>query len=280
MLAFAVPASAQEKLRVVATFSILGDLVSQVGGDKIALTILVGPDTDAHTYQPKPNDLRVLAGAKVLVSNGLGFEGWIDRLADAASFKGTRIVASTNAAAELLDNRPDPHCWQDVACTRRYVGNIATGLANADPANAAFYREQAQAYDIRLAALEAWIRGEIATVPEDRRKAITGHNSFHYFARAYDVQFEAPRGYSTDSEPSARDMAQLIRQVRAQKIKALFIENMTNPVLIDEIARDAGATVGPRLYSDALSKPGGPAPTYEAMMRYNVGALVAGMSKN
>lgn len=280
MLAFAVPASAQEKLRVVATFSILGDLVSQVGGDKIALTILVGPDTDAHTYQPKPNDLRVLAGAKVLVSNGLGFEGWIDRLADAASFKGTRIVASTNAAAELLDNRPDPHCWQDVACTRRYVGNIATGLANADPANAAFYREQAQAYDIRLAALEAWIRGEIATVPEDRRKAITGHNSFHYFARSYGVQFEAPRGYSTDSEPSARDMAQLIRQVRAQKIKALFIENMTNPVLIDEIARDAGATVGPRLYSDALSKSGGPAPTYEAMMRYNVAALVAGMSKN
>jgi zinc/manganese transport system substrate-binding protein len=280
LLFFAVPASARERLKVVATFSILGDLVAQVGGDRIDLTILVGPDTDAHTYQPRPNDLRVLAGAKVLVSNGLGFEGWIDRLADAASFKGTRIVVSTNAAAELLDNRPDPHCWQDVACTRRYVANIATGLADADPANAAFYRDQAQAYDARLAVLEAWIRGEIATVPEDRRKAITGHNSFYYFSRSYGVQFEAPRGVSTDSEPSARDMAQLIRQVRAQKIKALFIENMTNPVLIDEIARDAGATVGPRLYSDALSKSGGPAPTYEAMMRYNVGALVAGMSKN
>ena len=275
LLAFAVPAVAQDKLKVVATFSILGDLVAEVGGDTIDLTILVGPDTDAHTYQPKPNDLRVLAGARVLVSNGLGFEGWIDRLADAASFKGTRIVASTNAAAG-----PDPHCWQDVTCTRRYVANIATGLATADPANAAFYRDRAQTYDARLAALEAWIRGEIATVPEGRRKAITGHNSFHYFARSYGVTFEAPRGYSTESEPSARDMAQLIRQVRAQKIKALFIENMTNPVLIDEIARDAGATVGPRLYSDALSKSGGPAPTYEAMMRYNVSALVAGMSKN
>src|SRR5471032_2340500 len=251
VVGLACPASAQDKLKVVATFSILGDLVAQVGGDKIDLTILVGPDT----YPPKPNDLRVLAGAKVLVSNGLGFEGWIDRLADAASFKGTRVVVSTNAAAG-----PDPHCWQDVACTRRYVANIATGLANADPANAAFYREHAQAYDGRLAALEAWIRGEIATVPEDRRKAITGHNSFHYFSRSYGVQFESPRGYSTESEPSARDMAQLIRQVRAQKIKALFIENMTNPVLIDEIARDAGATVGPRLYSDALSKPRGPAP--------------------
>ncbi len=275
LLVFAVPVSAQERLKVVATFSILGDLVAQVGGDKIDLTVLVGPDTDAHTYQPKPNDLRVLAGARVLVSNGLGFEGWIDRLADAASFKGTRIVVSTAAATG-----PDPHCWQDVACTRRYVANIATGLAAADPANAASYREHAQAYDARLAALEAWIRGEIATVPEDRRKAITGHNSFHYFSRSYGVTFEAPRGYSTESEPSARDMAQLIRQVRAEKIKALFIENMTNPVLIDEIARDAGAIVGPRLYSDALSKPGGPAPTYEAMMRYNVAALVAGMSKN
>src|SRR5471032_2569228 len=123
VVALACPGSAQDKLKVVATFSILGDLVAQVGGDKIDLTILVGPDTDPHTYQPKPNDLRVLSGAKVLVSNGLGFEGWIDRLADAASFKGTRIVVSTNAAAELLDHRPDPHCWQDVACARRYVGN-------------------------------------------------------------------------------------------------------------------------------------------------------------
>jgi zinc/manganese transport system substrate-binding protein len=276
---FALPASAQDKLKVVATFSILGDLVAQVGGDKVDLTVLVGPDTDAHTYQPRPNDLRVLAGAKVLVSNGLGFEGWIDRLADAASFKGTRIVVSKDVAA-AFEQRPDPHCWQDVACTRRYVANIATGLAAADPANAAFYRQRAETYDARLAALEAWIRSTIATVPEDRRKAITGHNSFHYFARSYGVQFEAPRGYSTDSDPSARDMAQLIRQVRAQKIKALFIENMTNPVLIDEIARDSGAVVGPRLYSDALSRPDGPAPTYEAMMRYNVAALVAGMSRN
>jgi zinc/manganese transport system substrate-binding protein len=275
LLVLATPAVAQDKIKVVATFSILGDLVTEVGGDRIDLTTLVGPDTDAHTYQPRPNDLRVLAGARVLVSNGLGFEGWIDRLADAASFKGTRIVVSKDAAVG-----PDPHCWQDVACTRRYVANIATGLAAADPWNATTYRERAQAYDAKLATLEAWIRGEIATVPEDRRKAITGHNSFHYFSRAYGVRFEAPRGYSTDSEPSARDMAELIRQVRAQKIKALFIENMTNPVLIEEIARDAGATVGPRLYSDALSKPGGPAPTYDAMMRYNVAALVAGMSKN
>lgn len=276
LLALAAPASAQDRLKVVATFSILGDLTSEVGGERTQVTTFVAPDTDAHTYQPKPTDIRALAAAKVLVSNGLGFEGWIDRLADAAAFKGTRIVASNGMPAL----GPDPHCWQDVACARGYVANIAAGLSAADPANAGFYNDRARAYDGRLAALDGWIRSEIATVPEDRRKAITGHNSFHYFARAYGVTFESPRGYNTDSEPSARDMANLIRQVRERKIKALFIENMTNPVLIDEIAKDSGATVGPRLYSDALSKPGGPAPTYEAMMRHNVAALVAGMSKN
>ena len=277
--AAAQPSSGQDRLKVVATFSILGELTSEVGGDKVAVTTFVAPDTDAHTYQPKPTDIRALAAAKVLVSNGLGFEGWIDRLADAASFKGTRIVVSKDVPT-APDQRTDPHCWQDVTCTRTYVANITAGLAVADPANAAFYRDRAAAYDKRLAALDGWIRSQIAQVPEDRRKAITGHNSFNYFAHAYGVTFESPRGYNTDSEPSARDMANLIRQVREQKIKALFIENMTNPVLVDEIAKDSGATVGPRLYSDALSKPGGPAATYEAMMRHNVTALVAGMSKN
>ena len=209
------------------------------------------------------------------MSNGLGFEGWIDRLADAADFKGTRVVASAGAPADA-----DPHCWQDVACTRRYIANIAEGLAAADPANAAGYRARAERYDQRLAMLDAWIRREIAGVPEARRQAITGHSSFRYFARAYEVRFSAPRGYSTDSEPTARDVANLIRQVREQKVKALFIENMSNPTLVAEIARDSGAIVGPRLYSDALSKPDGPAPTYEAMMRHNVTALVQGMQKN
>lgn len=262
-----------QKLEVVATFSILGDLVAEVGGDGVAVTTLVPPDTDAHVYQPRPADIRAIAGAQVLVNNGLGFEGWLDRVAGAAAFKGLRIVASDGAPALA----GDPHCWQSVACTRVYVANIARGLAAADPAHADAYRARAAAYDTRLAALETWIRGEIATVPEDRRKAITGHNSFAYFARAYGVTFDSPRGYNTDSEPSARDMANLIRQVRAQKIKALFIENMTNPALVDEVARESGAHVGPRLYSDALSKPGGPAATYEAMMRHNVSALVAGM---
>jgi len=283
----ALPASAQTRPKVVATFSLLGDLVAQVAGDRIDLAVLVGADTDAHTYQPKPTDARTLAGAQAMVSNGLGFEGWIDRLAEAAPFKGRPIVATTGVPtleAPALGyghtQGPDPHCWQDVARARRYVTNIVDGLATADGANAAFYRERGQGYDRRLAELDQWVKAEIAKVPSAQRRAITGHQSFRYFAAAYGVQFLAPRGFTTDSDPSAKDVATLIRQAREQKIKALFIENMSNPGLIDQIARESGAEVGSRLYSDALSAPGGPAPTYEAMMRYNVAALVAGMLKN
>lgn len=297
-LLFAVlPASAQSasapaKIKVVATFSILGDLVGEVGGEHVELSSLVGPDTDAHAYQPRPTDARTLAVAQALVSNGLGFEGWTDRLAKAAPFKGRAIVASKgvptipagpahgSTQGHSHAHGPDPHCWQDVACVRRYVANIAQGLAEADPANAAAYRERAAAYDLKLAALDQWVKDEIAKVPAEKRKAITGHDSFRYFSKAYGVKFLAPRGYNTESEPSAKDVAALIRQVREQKIKALFVENMTNPGMVEQIARESGAVVGPRLYSDALSKPGGPAATYEAMMRHNVTALVQGMLKN
>ncbi len=283
----ALPASAQTRPKIVATFSILGDLVAQVGGDHVDLAVLVGADTDAHTYQPKPTDARTLAAARALVSNGLGFEGWIDRLAEAAPFKGRPIVATMGVPTlEALSpgyghaHGPDPHCWQDVSRVRRYVANIAAGLGEADPVNAADYRKRARSYDQRLAELDLWIKAEIAKVPAGQRKAIIGHDSFHYFALAYGVQFQAPRGYNTNSEPSARDVAALIRLVREEKIKALFVENMTNPGLVEQIARESGAVVSPRLYSDALSAPGGPAPTYEAMMRHNVTALVAGMLKN
>ncbi len=284
----ALPALAQTKPKVVATFSSLGDLVREVGGERVDLAVLVGPDADAHTYQPKPTDARTLAGAQALVSNGLGFEGWMDRLAKAAPFQGRAIVATAGVA--ILDvapspghghtHGPDPHCWQDVGRTRRYVANIAEGLVAADAANAAYYRERAQAYDTRLAQLDQWVKAEIAKVPAAQRKAITSHDAFHYFASAYGVQLSSPRGYSTESEPSARDVAALIREMRQQKIKALFVENMTNPGLVDQIARESGGVVGPRLYSDALSAPGGPAATYAAMMRHNVTALVAGMLKN
>jgi zinc/manganese transport system substrate-binding protein len=287
-LSWCLPAAAQNKLRTVATFSILGNLVAEVAGDMAEVAVLVGADIDAHTYQPRPTDARSLAEARVLVSNGLGFEGWIDRLAKAAPFKGRAIVATADvptleAAPTPGHNHahgPDPHCWQDVGRVRQYVTNIAKGLAEADPANAAHYRDRADAFDKRLAELDSWVKQEIAKVPAEKRKAITGHDSFRYFAAAYGVQFKSPRGYNTGSEPSAKDVAVLIRQVRDQGIKALFVENMTNPGLIDQVARESGGIVGPRLYSDALSGPDGPAPTYEKMMRHNVTALVAGMLKN
>ena len=285
-----LPAFAQARLKVVATFSILGDLVREVGDHQVDLAVLVGADTDAHTYQPRPSDARMLVEAQALVSNGLGFEGWIDRLAKAAPFKGRAIVATVGVATlqsaashghgHSHANAPDPHCWQDVGRVRRYVGNIVAGLAAADVANAPFYRERGQSYDKRLSELDQWVRAEIAKVPAAQRRAITGHDSFRYFAAAYGVQFSAPRGFTTDSEPSAKDVAALIRQVREQKIKALFVENMSNPGLVQQIARESGGVVGPRLYSDALSAASGPAPTYEAMMRHNVTALVAGMLKN
>jgi zinc/manganese transport system substrate-binding protein len=292
LFAVSLPASAQTPMKAVATFSILGDLLAEVAGDKIELSVVVGPDIDAHAYQPRPTDARALAEAKVLVSNGLGFEGWIDRLAKAAPFKGKAIVATAGVATlkagaghghshgHSHGHGPDPHCWQDVQRARTYVANIAKGLAEADPANAAYYRERAQAFDRRLVDLDAWVKAEIAKVPADKRRAITGHDSFRYFSSAYGVKFQSPRGYNTSSEPSARDVATLIREVREQRIKALFVENMTNPGLIDQIARESGAVVGPRLYTDALSGPDGPAPTYEKMMRHNVTALVAGMLKN
>lgn len=284
------PTHAETRLRVVATFSIVGDLVREVGGDRVDLAVLVGPDIDAHTYQPKPSDVRALPGARVLVSNGLGFEGWIDRLAEAAPFKGRRVVATTGVATLAASGHaghghshghgPDPHCWQDAGRVKRYVANIAEGLAAADAANAGLYRDRAQAYGQRLDELDRWVKAAIAEVPPGQRKVITGHDSFRYFTNAYGVQFLAPRGFKTDSEPTAKDVAALIRQVREQSIKALFVENMTNPGLVDQIAREAGAVVGARLYSDALSAPDGPAPTYEALMRHNVTALVAGMARN
>ena len=284
------PIHADARLRVVATFSILADLVKEVGGDRVDLAVLVGPDVDAHAYQPKPSDVRALAGARVLVSNGLGFEEWIDRLAEAAPFKGRRVVATAGVATLAAGGHgghghshghgPDPHCWQDVGRARRYVANIAEGLAAADAANAGLYRERARAYIQRLDDLDRWVKAAIAAVPAGQRKVITGHDSFRYFTNAYGVQFLAPRGFNTNSEPTAKDVAALIRQVREQKIKALFVENMTNPGLVEQIARESGAVVGARLYSDALSAPDGPAATYEALIRHNVTALVAGMAKN
>lgn len=274
--------NAADKLPVVATFSILADLVQQVGGDKVRVVTLVEPNGDAHVYQPTPQDGRTLAGAKLLVVNGLGFEGWIDRLVPSVGYRGAKVVASDGIAVRVQadSHRPDPHAWQDPARVRRYVANIERGLATADAANAAYYHQRAATYTAQLAELERWADAQLAGIAPAKRRVITSHDAFGYLGERFGVQFLAAQGISTESEASAKEVGQLIRQIRQQQVRAVFVENISNPRLIAQISSETGVKPGPELYSDALSKPGGPAADYLAMMRHNITALAAGMKQN
>ena len=280
-----LPARAEGKLPVVASFSILGNLTQRVGGERIALTTLVGSDGDAHVYEPGPSDAKAVSAARVLVVNGLGFEGWMDRLKSASGFTGVEVVASTGieplglAEAESEDDHGhdhdgvDPHAWQNVANAEVYVRNIAAALEMADPEGGAVYRGNAAAYLAELRALDAEIRANLTAIPAAQRVLVTSHDAFGYFAAAYGLKILAPQGISTESEASAADVAALIRQVRVQGVRAVFVENVTNPRLLEQIARETDAAIGGVLYSDALSPPGGAAGTYLAMMRHNAESI-------
>ncbi|MGF3027942.1 metal ABC transporter substrate-binding protein [Methylobacterium aquaticum] len=290
-LAWVAPARAEDPVRVVATFSILGDLVRQVGGDRVAVTTLVGPNGDAHSFVPAPADAQAVAAARLVVVNGLGFEGWIDRLIKAAGTKAAIVVASKGIAP--IDEEDghghdhgqdhghghavDPHAWQNVANTRTYIANIRDGLMRVDPAGTAAYQANATAYLTKLDALDAEVRTALAGIPEARRRIVTTHDAFGYFARAYGMRFLAPQGVSSQSEATARDVAAIVRQVRRDKIPAVFLENVSDPRLMEQIARESGAKAGGRVFSDALSEPNGPAPTYLDMMRHNVKEFVAAL---
>ncbi|MDA8230413.1 MAG: metal ABC transporter substrate-binding protein [Magnetospirillum sp.] len=280
----AARADESRPLRVVATFTILADMVRQVGDGRVAVTALVGPNGDAHVYEPTPADVRAVAEADLLVVNGLGMEGWLDRLGRAAGYHGPVVVASRGIAPREMseDGRTavDPHAWQDLADGRRYVQNIAEGLEKADPAHRTVYADRAARYSAELKDLDAWVRAEIGQVPPDKREVITTHDAFGYFGAAYGVRFLAPEGISTDAEVTAGDFAHLIRQIRRTGVKALFVENMSDPRLVRELADEAGVPVGGTLYVDALSPPDGPAPTYVDMFRSNVTQLVAAMERN
>jgi zinc/manganese transport system substrate-binding protein len=305
-IAAASPSRAADKLKVVTTFTILGDMVKNVGGEHVAVTTLVGPDSDAHVYQPTPADARALAQADVIVVNGLGFEGWIDRLIKASGYKGPVVVASEGVSPLQAEDghghgpahghahrhgskgapvkgkdhhhgELDPHAWHDLANGRLYVANIARALAAADPAHADDYRRRAEAYDHELAMLDRNIRSRLDAVPADRRRVITSHDSFRYLGRAYGIDFHAPVGLSTDSEPSAGEVAALIRQMKKERIRVLFVENITDPRLIQQLARETDAVIGGTLYSDSLSGPDGPAPTYIDMFRHNASILTAAL---
>ena len=289
---------AQEPLRVVASFSILGDMIRQVAGDRIALRTVAGPNVDAHTFQPRPSDAEALRGAALAVRNGLGFDGWFDRMVRSANWRGRMVTTTEGLTPRRMPAHahahggsqpqggqqqgqprtvPDPHAWQDLRLGIRYVQAIATALSAADAANAAAYATAAEAYVARLAQLDTWVRAQIATVPEARRVVVTSHDAFGYFGAAYGIRFLAPQGVSTEAEPSAAEVGRLIRQIRSERITAIFMENMGNPATLQRLAQEAGVRVGGRLYADALSTAEGPAASYEAMFRHNVALLVPAM---
>ena len=285
------PASAQEaaRMKVVTTFSILADFARNVGGDRVEITSLVGPNGDVHVYAPTAGDVQAVKRARLVIINGLGLEGWLPRLISSSATKAITVVATkgivprqVGAGERLARQRdvgaPDPHAWQSVENAKIYVATIRDAMIEADPANAATYKDNAAAYLARLDALGREVRAAIARIPADRRKVISAHDAFGYFAAAYGIAFIAPQGVSTESEPSAQDVAAVITQIRQQKIPAIFLENISDPRLIHQIASETGAAVGGTLFPDSLTDAKGAAPTYIDMMRHNVTTITAALA--
>lgn len=314
-LAFGDGARAAEKPKVVATFSILGDLVSQVAGDHVELTTLVGPDGDAHVFEPGPKESAALAGADLLIANGLGFEPWLERLNQAAGFKGALVTATdgvTPLAAEDEDEHEahaegehddehdheegevaeaghdddhaeqhghdhgafDPHAFQDLANGRIYLANILKALSAADPAHAADFAANGERLSAEMAQLDAELKGQFAAIPAERRRVLTSHDAFRYFGRAYGIEFVAIHGVSTEAEPTAKDLAEIVEQARAGKITAIFLENMSDPRLVETVTGETDLAVGGELYADALSAKDGPVPDYLSLFRHNARQLL------
>jgi zinc/manganese transport system substrate-binding protein len=274
----AAPAHAQTRLNVVASFSILGDFVKNVGGARVEVTTLVGPDGDVHVYTPTPSDVRRIADAKLLVINGFGLEGWLPRLLQAAGNRASIVTATQGIAPLRLGSDADPHAWQSVANAEKYVANIRDALVAADPPDAEFFRQNAAAYLAKLEALDGEARQAVDRIPLDRRKVISTHDAFGYFAARYGIQFIAPVGVSTEAEPSARGIAKIITQVKAEHIPAVFLERIGDPRLIRRISAETGARVGGTLYSDSLSDEKGDSPTYIDMVRHNIRTLTSALA--
>ena len=272
------PARAQDRLNVVASFSILGDFVRNVGGERVSVTTLVGPDSDVHVYAPAPADAKKIADARLVIVNGLGLEGWLPRLLQASGGKAPIVVATGGIAPLKLGSDADPHAWQSAVNAKIYVANIRDALVAADPADAGTFRKNAQAYLLRLDALDREVREAVALIPKARRKVISTHDAFGYFASAYGIEFIAPQGVSTESEASARDIARIITQIKTSKIPAVFLENVSDDRLIRRISAETGASVGGTLFSDGLTGEKGDAPTYIDMVRHNIKALTGALA--
>ena len=289
--AFALPGQAFAAVDVVASFSILGDITQRVGGERIKVHTLVGRNADAHVYQPTPTDAKTLAKARLVVVNGLGFEGWIDRLIKSSGYRDSVTTASsgirTLARGESGDEHDhhdhagpsDPHAWQDLANAARYVDNIRNALIDIDPEGRSTYQANADQFRQEIAALDAEVRQNFKKIPKDRLKVVTTHDAFAYFGQAYGISFIAPVGVNTDAEPSAADIGRIIKQIRREKIPAVFMESISDSRLLDRIRQESGARIGGTLYSDALSKTDGPAATYLEMMRHNARTLLEALNE-
>jgi zinc/manganese transport system substrate-binding protein len=273
LTAIGCPARAQDPINVVASFSILGDFVRNVGGARVNVTTLVGPDGDVHVYTPAPADAKEIADARLMVINGLGLEGWLPRLLQSAGSKAPIVTATKGIAPLRAGTSADPHAWQSVANAKVYVANIRDALVAADPADAGVFRANAETYLAKLDALDREVREAVAQIPESRRKVISTHDAFGYFASAYGIEFIAPEGVSTESEASARDIAGIITQIRTSKVPAVFLENISDDRLMRRIAAETGDRIGGTLYSDSLTGEKGGAPTYIDMVRHNIKAL-------
>ncbi|AZD05366.1 metal ABC transporter substrate-binding protein [Pseudomonas chlororaphis] len=276
------PAQAADKLAVVTSFSILADITRQVGGEHIQITDMVGPDADAHTYEPTPDDAKALLKARLIIKNGLGFEPWLDRLVASTGTRATVITASRGVIPRSLDEDgetiPDPHAWHNLANAELYVGNITKALVAADPANKADYERNSQAYLKRIYALLAEAKAKFGALPPGNRKIVTSHDAFGYLGQAYGIDFMAPQGLSTEREPSAAEVAALITQIRNAKVKAVFMENIKDARLLKQIADESGAHIGGTLYSDALAAQG-PASTFTGLFEYNLNTLYDALSQ-
>ncbi|PMY47002.1 MULTISPECIES: metal ABC transporter substrate-binding protein [Pseudomonas] len=274
-------AQAADKLAVVTSFSILADITRQVGGEHIQITDMVGPDADAHTYEPTPDDAKALLKARLIIKNGLGFEPWLDRLVASTGTRAPVISASRGVIPRSLEEDgetiPDPHAWHNLANAELYVSNITKALVAADPANQADYQRNSQAYLKRIYALLAEAKAKFGALPPGNRKIVTSHDAFGYLGQAYGIDFMAPQGLSTEREPSAAEVAALITQIRNAKVKAVFMENIKDARLLKQIADESGAHIGGTLYSDALAAQG-PASTFTGLFEYNLNTLYDALS--
>lgn len=275
------PLAMAKTVEVVASFSILGDIVQQVGGEHVNVVTLVGPNGDPHGFEPTPKNSKQLSKADVVFVSGLGLEGWLERLISASGYKGQVVIASTGVDTRKMDEEgkrvTDPHAWNSMANGVKYANNVMNALIVADPEDADYFRKRGGEYIQQLEKLDAYAKAQFAAIPVGQRKVLTSHDAFGYFSQEYGVNFLSPVGFSTESEASASGVAALITQIKQEKIKTYFIENQTDPRLVKQIAAASGAKAGGELYPEALSPVGGPAATYAEAFKHNVDTLVGSM---